>query len=82
MTEEAPESLSNMKTSADAEGSDAASEMPRTLQLPSPSPSRRRSPASTSRKLRDESAKYRTRAQRTDDLAARLHTAPQPPRGA
>jgi len=25
--------------------------------------------------LRDESARYRTRAQRTDDLAARLHTA-------
>jgi hypothetical protein len=25
--------------------------------------------------LRDEAAKYRTRAQRTDDLAARLHTA-------
>ncbi len=32
-------------------------------------------PAEYVRKLRDESAKHRTRAQRADDLAARLHTA-------
>ncbi|HET7386133.1 MAG TPA: hypothetical protein VFJ19_05635 [Nocardioidaceae bacterium] len=32
-------------------------------------------PAEYVAKLRDESAKYRTRAQRTDELANRLHTA-------
>jgi len=32
-------------------------------------------PAEYVRKLRDESARHRTRAQRADDLAARLHTA-------
>jgi hypothetical protein len=32
-------------------------------------------PAEYVRKLRDEAAKHRTRAQRADDLAARLHTA-------
>ncbi len=38
MTEEAPESLSNMKTSADAEGSDAASENAENAAIAEPEP--------------------------------------------